>query len=258
MKEKKIIYYKDELNDEFSSAEITPKKIDGTYKYDRTSIFAKAAHVFWYRVVAIPVAFFYLKLKFGHKLVNKKAIRQMGHKACFIYGNHTQVLADPLIPTFITHPYRANIIVHPNNVSIPIISRGTPYMGAIPLPDDLSANKNFIKCIEKRLEKNQAIFIYPEAHIWPYFTGIRNFPDTSFHYPVKYKTPVFCFTNTYRKRKWRKTPKIITYIDGPFYADDALPPRTQKTELRNRVYSCMCERSKNSNINVIEYKKEES
>ena len=33
MKEQKIIYYKDELNDEFSGAEITPRKIDENYKY---------------------------------------------------------------------------------------------------------------------------------------------------------------------------------------------------------------------------------
>ena len=32
MKEQKIIYYKDELNDEFSGAEITPRKIDENYK----------------------------------------------------------------------------------------------------------------------------------------------------------------------------------------------------------------------------------
>ena len=29
----KTIYYDDELNNEFSEAQITPKKIDGNYKY---------------------------------------------------------------------------------------------------------------------------------------------------------------------------------------------------------------------------------
>ena len=33
MKEQKIIYYKDELNDEFSGPKITPIKIDENYKY---------------------------------------------------------------------------------------------------------------------------------------------------------------------------------------------------------------------------------
>ena len=33
MKEKKIIYYSDELNDEFSTAEITPRVINEKYRY---------------------------------------------------------------------------------------------------------------------------------------------------------------------------------------------------------------------------------
>ena len=71
----KVIYYKDELNDEFSAAEITPKKIDGNYKYERNSPFEKFLHFFWYRIVAIPVAFCYLKLKFGNRIANKKVIK---------------------------------------------------------------------------------------------------------------------------------------------------------------------------------------
>ena len=33
MNSKKVIYYKDELNDEFSGAKITPRVIDEKYKY---------------------------------------------------------------------------------------------------------------------------------------------------------------------------------------------------------------------------------
>ena len=45
MKEKKVIYYTDELNDEFSSAKITPIKIDGNYKYNRNAL--KCKHPEW-------------------------------------------------------------------------------------------------------------------------------------------------------------------------------------------------------------------
>ena len=37
MDKRKVIYYTDELNDEFSTAVITPRKIDGDYIYDRQS-----------------------------------------------------------------------------------------------------------------------------------------------------------------------------------------------------------------------------
>ena len=149
------------------------------------------------------------------------------------------------------------MIVHPNNVSMPILGKVTPSMGALPLPDDREAYRNFLAAIEKRVAENKKIVIYPEAHIWPYYTGIRPFSDTSFHYPVKYKTPVFCFTNTYQKRRWSKHPRIVTYIDGPFYPDESIPERKRKTELRDRVYACMCERAKLSTVVKIQYIKKE-
>lgn len=99
--------------------------------------------------------------------------------------------------------------------------------------------------------------IYPEAHIWPYYTKIRPFVDTSFHYPIKYGVPAFCFTNTYQKRKGSQKPNMVTYIDGPFFPDASLPVREQKKELRDRIYQTMCERAKNSNAVTIQYIKKD-
>ena len=38
-KEQKVIYYRDELNDEFAGDSIVAKKIDGSYGYDRDGLF---------------------------------------------------------------------------------------------------------------------------------------------------------------------------------------------------------------------------
>ena len=46
---------------------------------------------------------------------------------------------------------------------------------------------------------------------------------------------------------------MVSYVDGPFYADKSLNEKEQQEELRNRVYEKMKERSKNSNIDVIKY-----
>lgn len=250
-----IIYYRDELQDEFSTAQIEPRRIDGSYRYDRATGFSRLIRFFWYRMVAMPVAFCYLKLKFRHKIVGRKALKKAKKQGFFIYGNHTQIIGDALIPTFVRFPHDAYVIVHPNNVSMPYLGRVTPYMGALPLPDDMEATRNFVAIIEKRIKQNKAIFIYPEAHIWPYYTGIRPFADTSFLYPVKYKTPVFCFTNTYQKRRFSKTPRIVTYVDGPFYPDESLSPRARRKQLRDAVFACMIERSHLSDCTVIEYRK---
>lgn len=157
------------------------------------------------------------------------------------------------MPHMMNFPKTNSTIVHPNNVSMPYLGRITPSLGAIPLPDDRAAYRNFLNCIEHRIEQKQCVVIYPEAHIWPFYTKIRPFTDTSFHYPVKLGMPVFCFTNTYQKRKFSKKPRIVTYIDGPFYADAALPVKEQKTDLRNRVYACMKEHSNANEVTWIRY-----
>ena len=254
----KVIYYTNEKTDEFSTAKITPKKIDAGYKYRRDKGFAgKLICFFWYRAIAIPLAVIYLKLKFRHKIVGRKKLKATRKSGAFIYGNHTQPTADALIPTFISYPKWAYVIVHPNNVSMPYLGRITPYMGAIPLPDDLGAARAFLRTVKERIADGKPVFIYPEAHIWPYFTGIRNFPDESFVYPVREKVPVYCFTNVYKKRRSPKKTKIITYVDGPFFPRDGVSEKEAKKILRDEVFSTMTERAALSDAVLVRYLKKE-
>ena len=64
MDKRKVIFYSDERNDEFSTAQITPRTIDEDYVYIYTSRFKRFTHFFWYRIVATPIAFAYVKLVF--------------------------------------------------------------------------------------------------------------------------------------------------------------------------------------------------
>lgn len=257
MDKRTVIYYEDELRDEFSVAQITPRTIDGTYVYCHDSLLKRFTHFFWYRVVATPIAWLYTKLVFHHKIVGKKKLASCPG-GCFLYGNHTQDIADAFIPSMLTFPKSAYVIVHPNNVSMPYLGRVTPSMGALPLPDDMAAYRNFLAAIDRRIEAGHAVVIYPEAHIWPYYTGIRDFPDKSFHYPAKLNAPVFCFTNTYHKRRFSREAKIVTYIDGPFFPDETLPPAKRKKDLRDRVYHAMCSRAALSTEKKIQYIKKET
>ena len=140
---------------------------------------------------------------------------------------------------------------------MPLLGKVTPSLGALPLPDDKGAYKNFLAAIETHIERNHTVVVYPEAHIWPYYTKIRPFHDTSFAYPVKLNAPVYCFTNTYHKRKHGKEPKIITYVDGPFYPDPEIPLRARRKDLRDRVYETMCRRAECSDHEQIRYIKAE-
>lgn len=251
---KQVIYYHNELEDEFSTANIKAKKIDESYNYD-DSLSRKLSHLLCYIVLARPIAWVFLKIKYFHKIVNRNILKEAKGKGYFMYGNHTHAIADALIPSMVNFPVDTYVIVHPNNVSMPVLGKVTPSLGAIPLPDNAKATRNFIKKIRESIEEKRCVMIYPEAHIWPYYTKIRPFAETSFRYPVKLDAPVYCFTNTYQKRLLSKKPRIVTYVDGPFFADPDLSEPEQKKKLRDQVYQTMKERSKNNTVQVIEYVK---
>lgn len=253
MDHRKIIYYEDELNDEFSTAVIEPRTIDGDYIYDRHGALHAFTRFFWYRIVATPLAILYVKLSLHQRTVGREKLRPFRKTGVYLYGNHTQAVGDPLTPNVFCFPKRVSFIVHPNNVSMPVLGRINPSLGAIPLPDTREAYRNFLSCISGRIEHGHAVVIYPEAHIWPYYTGIRPFLDGSFGYPAKNGTPVFCFVNTYQRRRFGKKPRMVTYIDGPFYPDMSLSLRERRQKLRDEVYARMCERAKQSDVEIIRY-----
>lgn len=259
MKYKKINYYKDELNDEFSEAKIIPRIIDEKYKYIHKNPLWDFASFLLQNVVSMPIKILYSKIKFKIKYIGKEKLKQYKKEGYFVYVNHTQVFADVFIPSLPIYPKRNHFIVNPENVSIKFLGNIVQLLGAIPIPINKEGMKNFIEAIEFHLEKKHSITIYPEAHIWPYYTKIRPFKAVSFKYPVQYKKPTFCMTNTYQSYgKNNDKVKIVTYIDGPFFPNENLTSlQEQKQDLRNQVYNCMVERSKNSNIEFVEYRKVE-
>ena len=257
MEKRKVIYYENELEDEFAKAKITARRIDESYDYDG-GVGRRIARFIIYVIFAKPIAFLYLKLVYGHRIVNRQVIKEhlkkKEDKGFFLYGNHTNAGADALIPSMICMPKNVSVIVHPDNVSMPIFGHITPCLGAIPLPDDKKAMINFMKSLERRVCKvKDCITIYPEAHIWPFYTHIRPFTDKSFGYPVKYKTPVFCFTNTYQKRFFFGGIRMVTYVDGPFYPEDNVPVVESRKLLRDSVYDIMVKRSENNTVEKVRY-----
>lgn len=253
----RTVYYTDEGSDEFSSAQITPKVIDEDYRYIRPSVWWRLGRFISYRLIAMPIAFLYCKIALHSTFRGRKALKQVKGKGCFVYGNHTQQVGDPFLPNLLLFPKSVYMIVHPNNVSMPVLGRITPYLGALPLPSNLKAMRNFKDAIRTRIEEGCFVVVYPEAHIWPWYTGIRNFPATSMKYPVELDAPSFAMTTTYRKRRFGKKPRTVTYLDGPFYPDLSLPPRQRAQALRNRIHETMVQRSKESDCEYIRYVKKE-
>lgn len=253
--EQKVIYYTDELNNEFSEAIIKPDVVDENYKYIHKNVFWKIGASFVY-LISLPIKFLYPKIKFHIKYVGKEKLKPYKNQGYFIYANHTQPFCDTFIPTNHVFPKTNALIVNPENVSMSGTKTMVKMLHAIPIPNNLNGMKNFLDAIEYYIAKKHAsITIYPEAHIWPYCTWIRNFKDVSFKYPIRLNTPSFCVTNTYHKFK-KNNVQVISYIDGPFFQNKELKTQKERQkELRDRIYKQMCERAKENNIEVIKYLK---
>ena len=254
LKKGQKIYYKDELNEEFSEVKISPRKIDEKYKYIHKNPIWNFCSFLVQQYLSIPIKIIYSKCKFHIKYIGKEKLKKYKKQGYFVYVNHTQPFADTFIPSNPIYPQRNYFIVNPENVSMKILGNFVQMLGAIPIPSNKKAMKNFLEAIEKHIKNKQSITIYPEAHIWPYYTKIRQFKDVSFKYPVQLNVPVFCMTNTYQKYgKNQNKIQIVTYIDGPFISNKNLGKKEQQKDLRDRVYNCMVERSKNSNIEYVQY-----
>lgn len=254
MKYGQILNYQDELNDEVIEFDVKKKEIDDNYKYIHKNIFYRIYSWITYRIFATPIVWIWFKLFRRTKYVNKKILKTV-KGGYFVYSNHVEQQSDAFSPALICFPQKPHVVVNSDNVSMPIVGRLTRMWGALPLPDTVTATKNFTKAMEQIVSKGNPIVIYPEAHLWPYYTKIRPFSDKSFRYPVIMNKPIFTFTTTFVKRKEGKKPKIVIYVDGPFYPDNNLSRVESQKVLRDLVYNTMVDRSQNNNYMYCIYSK---
>ena len=212
----KVIYYKDELNDDFSGLDVNVRPLGPGYRYMRTGWLFRIFEFLFYYGIMIPVVYMLQKVYCHQKFANRRVLRQAKKDGCFLVSNHTQVQSDSYIGPLGTYPKKCFIISNPHVLSIRGLRLGMQAYGVIPLGSNLEEKKAFLNCVQTRLEEGKAIIVYPEAHVWPYYTKIRPFDYQSFWYLSKLKKPMFVLTNCYQKRRFFKRPQIVTYADGPF------------------------------------------
>ncbi len=248
--------YYDSFFCDFEGNNFKETSINDSYKYKRNSLFFKLARFFLYRCLATPAAFIYSRVILRDKIHGKEKLKPFKKQGMFIYGNHTRDAADAFVPSVAVFPKRVHVVVSSKNLSIPILGKCLPYLGAIPTPTEFSATKNFSSTITEKAKSGDVIMIYPEAHLWPFMKELRPFGSESFTYPVRANLPTFTLTRTYKKTK--RAFRSDIYIDGPFFPDAELPPREAREDLCNKAKGAMASRCALSDIEVIKYERKET
>ena len=250
MKENEI-YYDKSYEDDLVISKNQEYKLPDNYKWIHSNVFYRFFSSILYRIAKFCGAI-YCKCFLHIKIENKDILKKYKKQGYFIYGNHTQPIGDVFIPALLSSK-RIYTIASSSNIGVPVIGPLLPMIGILPIPKELKRTKKIIEAVYTRISQNNAVIVYPEAHVWPYYTKIRPYKDTAFGFQVDTNSISFCMTTTYYKRKYGKKPGIKVYIDGPFKIDTNLNKKENKEKLCKEIYECMVDRSKNSFYDYIKY-----
>lgn len=227
-------------------------KLDDDYEYINKKMLFRAfsaAVCFIAFIISSLWCRLFLRVRF---VGAEKLRREKG--AFFLYGNHTQPIGDVFNPALACFPKRIYTVVSVANMHLPIIGRLLKPLGALPLPNTVTGLKKFTAAVRERYSQGCPIVIYPEAHLWEYYTDIRPFGDAAFRYPASLDAKVYTATATYRKPRWGSKPRMTVYIDGPFTSEEE-GIRARSADLCNKCTKKMKERSQSSTCKYIKYVK---
>ncbi len=248
----KTIYYSDELKDDFAFTQgIKAKPLPENYKWIHKGFLWKFFSAILYYFIAYPLIKIINRFYYGLKIKNRRIIKKL-RSGCFLYCNHTQHL-DPFIAAEVSGwGHRTYFMAGADAFSIFGIRHLVTMLGAMPVAYNLNSMRKMVDAVSERYHEGACITIYPEAHIWPYYTGIRHFGSAAFAYPVGLNAPVVAMVVTYRKRRGLtrllfRHPWVTVYCNDPIYPNPDLSRKDAKKDLRDRVYNWMKKTAEESN-----------
>jgi len=257
---RRTVYYRDPLHDDFdrSHGKIPVRRIGAGYAYDRGPLWRAGGDAVYYALAA-PLLLLVCRVCWGLRVRNRRALRGM-RSGYYLYANHTNALLDAYAPLLVCFPRRVRIVTADEAVSIRGLGAFVHLLGAVPLPNTVGGARKYLAALSRWTAGGEAVTIYPEAHIWPYATLIRPYPDGSFAYPVRDNLPAVPVTIVYRRRKLLPNlPPLATAVVGaPERPDPSLPPIEARRDLRERVCRQMRETAARENrCEYIRYRPEQ-
>ena len=256
-KEKQVIEYTNEFNDDYAETNINRKPLGDDFKYVNKNIFFRFTGWFVTFCLMIPILWIGGKIHLGFRIKNRKVLRKVKGTGYFLYSNHVAML-DPVMHCIVNWPRKSYIIAGQDAFSIKGIKTLVKMLGAVPLPDTPEQRASFYECIKYRVvDQKAAMIVYPEAHIWKYFNGIRTLRPATFRFPCRLNTPIVIATTTWRKRHWPwKRPRMIINLHDPIYPDPSLDERDNAAMVTAKAQEIMeSYASSPDNYEYIRYQK---
>ena len=250
----RTVYYTDPLKDDFVNTPVEAVTIDGNFPFvHRSALWRAGETALW--LLLCPLVWIINHLWFGVRVRNRKALRGLRKQGFFLFGNHTQAFPNATMPTLLAFPRRAYVLANPDAVSIPFLRSVVQMLGAFPVPDTPSGHRAFLRAMGERTAQKAVFAVYPEAHIWPYYTGVRPFPSASFIYPVHFGRTVVACAVTYRRRRILRflPPALTLTLSDPLFPDPAAAPGADRERLCREVYRFLSEKAEENEVEYVRY-----
>ena len=184
-------YYRDLQQDDFAGNDIVQRPLPHNFQYLVRGSLPRAAAFLLHHVVATPIVFAVQKLYYRERIVNRSCIRPYLRRGVYLYGNHTRRAGDAFAPHLVTFPHKAYIVTGQDAFSLPGLRWVVKALGGLPLPKTKAQAHAFSASLRELSKSKQSVALYPEAHIWPYYTGIRPFQMVLLFIPYGMENPYF-------------------------------------------------------------------
>lgn len=192
-------------------------------------------------LIAYPILFIVTKLWLGLKIEGRENLSKVGDEYITV-ANHINMIDCAMIALSI-FPRVPYFLTLQSNLEIPLIKYLVMLFRGIPIPKNKTGKEKMINTINQLLKNEEVVGIYPEGHLIPYCSELREFKDGAFNFAVKNQVPIVPILFTYRevndiRRFIKKKPFITLTILEPEYPLNEIS-KTSIKELKDRVYNKM-------------------
>ena len=162
-RDKKVVYYRDPVHDDFAGTHIDTGVVDVSYPYVHNRFWNGFSAVLY--ALVVPVVWFLHRVIAGVRFSGRSNRRQVDGP-CFLYGNHTAMF-DAYTPALLSFPRRADVLAGADAFSIRGLRTIVQMLGAVAVPNRVSGMKHFMDAVERSYQGGRDIAVFPEAH--PYW-----------------------------------------------------------------------------------------
>lgn len=176
----------------------------------------------FFRTVLQLAAPILLKVVYGCRVVGKENRRALKKQGAIAVCDHMSYLDTLFVRAALGH-YRSFHTMAPWNNKRGVGGWFMRHAGMWAFSSNLTATKNLMREMERRLAQGKFINFYAEQAMWVNYRKPRPMKDGAFYYAVKFGVPVLPVFCTFRKDKKGRMRRLRIHILPAVYADETLP-----------------------------------